>query len=352
MMKQSTDYLVDGNPTSYSASRITYYIKEYRSSPYRMSLLPRLFSYRSAKLSFYPLSKNLRMIASVFSRNLERGARTRISNRAKRGESKFVKTVLGWNSWHPWVWSRKLNSRKIKNAEAWKEFFSLPKISPLDLLKTKRIKNLTQNDLKFAQIGIVVSVLRALFNINNFYMERILEKLPTLHNDSTPIIGVHVRRGENVSSDNQAIRNGFTPIEVLEYFETAKKVCKSVDSKKIYLASDALEVRNLAIEYFKDYELLYADYDPIEFIRPVNSDEISLETILANDPTITDFYAITALTDLYALSQCDFIICTVSISEFSKTAWYLAMARKGEFVPFCSLSGPLDLRKTDSIYLD
>jgi len=351
-MRKQINLTINGNASEDTAQLITSYIQEFMDSPYRLNRVLFPFSFKKAHLSFYPLSKNLRMVASEISRNLEFGASTKLSNKARRGEPKYVKKVLGWTSWYPWIWSRTRDGANLKNSKAWFMYFNFPEKSTFKYTRAKYLKTASDEVRTLARIGIVVSVLGTLFQLPDRIMQDIRRILPNnLEIPNALTIGVHIRRGENISIDGATVRNGFTNINPNEYFEEVKKVCQKLETKRIFLCTDSTEIRDLAKKEFGTFELLIPNYDASNFYRPINSSEISLETIWANDPELMSFYAITAIADLFALSRCDYIIGTHSVSEFSKTAWYLAMHHKKKFVPFSSLTGNLDLLKSDSIYL-
>ena len=351
-MRNQINLKINGSASQDTAQLITSYIQEFIDSPYRLNRVLFPFSLKKAHLSFYPLSKNLRMVASEISRNLEFGASTKLSNKARRGEPKHVKKILGWTSWYPWIWSRSRDGAKLKNSKAWFLYFNFPEKSTFKYNRAKYLKTGSDEDRTLARIGIVVSVIGTLFQLPDRIMQDIRRILPNdLEISDVRTVGVHIRRGENISIDGATLRNGFTSINPNEYFDEVKKVCKELETNRIFLCTDSTEIRDLAIKELGIFELLIPNYDASNFYRPINSSEISLETIWANDPELMNFYAVTAIADLYALSRCDYIIGTHSVSEFSKTAWYLAMHHKKRFVPFSSLTGNLDLSKSDSIYL-
>jgi hypothetical protein len=91
-------------------------------------------------------------------------------------------------------------------------------------------------------------------------------------------------------------------------------------------------------------------FDREYFFRVDFNSVEDVETYIAKNPDKCDFYALSGVSDLFMLSKALGLVCTIN-SEFSKTAWYLAMATQKKFVEFKSLTVPLDLEERDSIYL-
>jgi hypothetical protein len=292
------------------------------------------------------------MIASIVAENLANGKNTKFSKRAKKGEDKFVKQFLKWKSWYPWIWTRWANNN-LSNLESWNIYFNF--LPTNKHLKGQSLKVLRVNQIEktYAKMGIYVFAISKVFQLNENTKKEIVKIIPKdffVTNDK--IIGVHVRRGENISGKNDIRREGFIYFDLLIYFNEIKKVSNQLKTKSIYLSTDSLEVIEYAQKELRDFTVMYSDIDRDSFFRPTSTEQVSLETIIANDSQMAKFYSFTSIADLYALSKCDYIIGTISISEFSKTAWYLAMAEKKSFVPFSSISGPLDLDKSDSVYLN
>lgn len=305
-----------------------------------------------AQLSFYPISKNIRMISSIVAKNLAQGKNTKFSKKAKKGEEKFAKQFLGWKSWYPWIWTRWV-SNNLSNLESWNVYFNFSRTNTH--IKGKKLKVLRTNPVEktYARLGIYVFAVSKVFQLNESTKNEIVKMLPKEFFESKEkIIGIHVRRGENISEKNDIQREGFIYVELSSYWEEIRKVSKQLNTKKIYLSTDSFEVIKYAKKELKELEVMYSDIDRDNFFRPTSTEQVSLETIIANNHQMAKFYSFTSIADLYALSKCDYIIGTISISEFSKTAWYLAMADKNSYIPFSSLSGPLDLDKSDSVYLN
>lgn len=352
MHKKTNENMIYGRDNELPAIRISYYITKYRNEPYLLSdKIITCYRFR-AQLSFYPISKNIRMISSVVAENLTNGKNTKFSKKAKKGEAKFVKQFLKWNSWYPWIWTRWANNN-LSNLGSWSVYFHFSRTNAH--LKGQKLKVLKVNrtEKTYAKIGIYVFAISKVFQLNESTKKEIVKIIPKeFFISKEKIIGVHVRRGENISEKNDIQREGFTYFDLSIYFNEIKKVSEQIKTKKIYLSTDSLEVIEYAQEELKEYTVMYSDINRNGFFRPTSTEQVSLETIIANDSQMAKFYSLTSIADLYALSKCDYIVGTISISEFSKTAWYLAMADKNRFVPFSSISGPLDLDKSDSVYLN
>jgi len=345
--------MIYGGMDNPSSDKISYYITKYRKKPYLLSRKNINIYKPRAQLSFYPISKNIRMISSIVAENLAKGHSTKFSKKAKRGEEKFVRQFLGWKTWYPWIWTRWVSNNKLSNLESWSIYFHFSykntriKKQKLEILKVNQLEKI------YAKIGIYVFAVSKVFQLNESTKNEIIKIIPNeFFNLNEKVIGVHVRRGENISGENNIKREGFVFFDLSIYFNEIRKVSQQLNTKKIYLCTDSSEVIKFAKAELKEYKLLYSNIDRDRFFRPTSTEQVSLETLIANNSQMAKFYSITSIADLYALSKCDYIIGTVSISEFSKTAWYLAMAEKNSFVPFSSISGPLDLNKSDSVYLN
>lgn len=344
---------IHGGLNNSSSNKISYYIKKYKNNPYRLNHKSIDIFKSQAQLSFYPISKNIRMISSIVAENLAKGKITKFSKKAKKGEAKFVKHFLGWQSWYPWIWTRWASNNKLSNLESWSIFFDFTADRNYAKKQKREVLKLNQLEKIYAKIGIYVFAIGKVFQLNELTKKEVLKIIPNeFFNLNSKVIGVHIRRGENVSGENDIKREGFIFFDLSVYFNEIRKVSKQLNTKKIYLCTDSTEVINFAKAELKEYTLFYSNIDRDKFFRPTSTAQISLETLVANDTQMAKFYSITSIADLYALSKCDYIVGTISISEFSKTAWYLAMAEKNSFVPFSSISGPLDLNKSDSVYLN
>ena len=104
-------------------ARINNSFDGYYSDPFILKKRLMRFIPRKGRLYFYPISKNLRMLASSYSKAIAEGSTFRISNQPRRGEVSFVKNTLGWNSWFPWIWVRHLQEDANPLSSAWQAYF-------------------------------------------------------------------------------------------------------------------------------------------------------------------------------------------------------------------------------------
>jgi hypothetical protein len=336
-----------GKPTETIALEIDRCIKDYFNAPKKI-----LSSGKSKKaaLTFYPLSKNLRVIASTIASNLEFGAPTKLSYFPRKGEYFFVKRNLGWRNWYPWIYVRNAKDETMNNKIAWSKYFVFPDSSRFPKVEYFESNKLNTEEMIIRKIAIKVYAMSLVFEFSDEFKARIAEVTPVTLEDRLEYVGVHIRRGDVISVDGRWSRNDWPIIPVEEFAKSAMLMAESFGTKNIFLATDSFETVEQFRSYCYGYNVMVNTFDREYFFRVDFNSVEDVETYIAKNPDKCDFYALSGVSDLFMLSKALGLVCTIN-SEFSKTAWYLAMATQKKFVEFKSLTVPLDLEERDSIYL-
>jgi len=354
-MSNKPNFLIDGTTNSEFADKLEAQLKIFESEPYFFSNIDFYRRKKKARLSFYPLSKNIRMIASVIASNLQKNRETKFSNYPRAGEEKFVTENLGWKDWHPWVWS--LNETlNHKGQEAWEDYFVFNGEKLGDNIKEiKKMRGASFIESEILKLPFLFEAYRRVFQFSDITMQNLEPLLPEkllLNVGIEPYFSVHIRRGENISEDESWTRANVPMVSIEKYAIEAKKMADLLQIGNVFVATDSDNSLDQFAKFCPDLKIFSNNLNRKYFFRPSRNQIEDVETYLRKNPKEVNFYAHSALADLFMMSKSKGIVGTLSVSEFTKTAWYLAMATSQKFVPFSSLSGPLDLAKSDSIYLN
>ena len=259
-----------------------------------------------------------------------------------------------WNSWFPWVWT---SDQKFSGAgiDAWSEYFKFPTeqefVSPE---RTIRGNNISREDLIISEFPLLTHALRQTFTFSDscrLEIGKFVDEKYISNDHFDDYISVHIRRGENVSSDEKWMREGIPFFSLQSYADAAKDLAYELGINKLFVSTDSISSLEKFSELCRDFEIFSNRIDRSQFFRPESGQIEDVETYIRKNPSMCSFYAFTALADLHMLSQSRGIVGTISVSEFSKTAWYLAVAKSNFLVPFRSLSGPLDIEAKDGFYM-
>jgi len=346
--------LLNGYQNSFT-SRINEQLAEYRGNPYSLFTLHPPMRKHKAHLSVYPLSKNIRMVASVVAKNLAHGWSTQFSDLPRRGEEDFVRTSLGWESWFPWVWTSDVSIYRGSGIEAWSEYFEFPNFQNSNHSHRKLVlKYQRSQDYFLTQLPFMADALRQTFTFSQSSARKVqslLDQSFIQDVSNNGYIGVHIRRGENVSEDEKWTRKNVPFVSLEDYATATKDLAYELGIDKLFVSTDSVNTLERFSKLCTGFNIFYNYIDRSQFFRPMQDQIEDVETHVRKNGSLCNFYAFSALADLYMLSGSKGLVGTISKSEFSKTAWYLAVSKNDQFVPFRSLSGPLDLEARDGFYM-
>ena len=316
---------------------------DYDSNPYLINRRILRFVSRKGRLSFYPLSKNLRMLATSYSKSLGEGTSFRISNRPRRGEEKFVRSALGWESWFPWVWVRHLQEDPRHLSGAWLTYFDSTLSGADTSTGRKRVlRNLKPIELVASKFVLYCEALSRLFKLSQYSKAYVSSNLD-IELLRTPFLALHIRRGENVSIDNTWIRPGFTFVSIEEYLDSVDILAAKLQLNRIYLACDsALDMNEVKQRLQGRYEIFYLDLDRSRFVRHTQGHIEDVETWCQKNHSDIPFYTLSGIAELYAFSNCSGFVGSIGSSEFAKTGWLLACSKSRKVVPYISLGSTFD----------
>ena len=310
-------------------TRINNCFEEYDSDPFVLGNQFFRFPARKGRLSFYPISKNLRMLATSYSKSIADGTSFGISHRPRRGEINFVKSVLGWSSWYPWIWVRHLQQDAMPLSKAWQTYFeSNFSVREFRAKKFRVRKYLEPLDALSTRFVLYCEALSRLFILSNYSKVYVSSNL-NLELLESPFIALHIRRGENVSKDGSWIRPGFTFVELEEYLHAVNILAKNLEINRIYLACDSVtDMDEVKLRLENQYEVFSLNLDRSRFVRHVQGHIEDVETWCQKNTNDIPFYALSGIAELFAMSNCSGIVGSIGSSEFAKTGWLLACSRK------------------------
>jgi hypothetical protein len=295
------------------------------------------------------------MVATTVANNIAVGHPFRMSEEPRIAEASFVKESLGWESWFPWVWTSDVLKFGGTGIQAWSEYFNFPDREKLGASNRRISKwNKSDLDLQIIEFPFLIEALRRIFIFSSAAEIEISKFLPEksmLANSRSDYFSVHIRRGENISEDEMWTRPNVPFIPIKTYADSAKDLAFELGIDEVFISTDSLNSLEQFAALCPDLKILSNNIERKKFFRPSIGEIEDVETYVRKHPSECSFYAHTALADLYMLSGSKGIVGTISVSEFSKTGWYLAVAKSNSLVPFRSVSGPFNLRDKDSFYL-
>lgn len=282
-----------------------------------------------AYLTYYPISKNILMLASNFykEKGKKENFKFNLRNYAREGEVLHLKRGghdLG-TPWHPWLWSRIERNKNINKTTGWELYFN-----------DWESVNFTGDEV--VDLGLCC---QSIFNLKDHMIKIINEEKRKIGWDKyKEVSGMHVRRGEVYLKDNPkadwgVCRSYYT---IDEYMIALKKIS---DNKIVYLSSDSNETLKYLEENYKEYTFLTNTYDKNKFMLPKGNDKFkTIEGYCANNPDTIEFYVNTALIDLYFLGQCNKFVGTIKISCYSKIAYLLMCGNLKKRIDYYDMDKP------------
>jgi len=289
-------------------------------------------------LSFYPVAKNLRFIATQVAKNSRLGRRSVVSEQPRDGEEIFVQQSLGWQTWKPWVWfpDSPSNKRGIESMLA----SSLWDISP----------HLKRRD--FAQGGEMqilmnfidhLSSLNTIFKPESTLLAEVREKVPT-ENELRSSIACHIRRGDTQSKNSHWNQPGRTDqFGIFTYAEKCKDAGYATGLNNLFVITDSDDSVEQLASLLPEFTMTQNTFDKDLFFRQPEGQKINIEEYVRINPALAAFYRSTTIADLWAVSQCQAFVGPLDTSEMSRTAYYLQIARQNILTPCFAVGNNLKL---------
>ncbi|RNA03521.1 Alpha-(1-6)-fucosyltransferase, partial [Brachionus plicatilis] len=153
-------------------------------------------------------------------------------------------------------------------------------------------------------------ILAFLMRFNGKFSKTVEEKIKS-SGFRTPCVGVHVRRTDKVGTEASYHALSEYMKHVKEFFDFYDLKTSTKNMRTVYLATDDLSVLKEARENYRDYRFI--------------SDEINAETASLNKRYSPES-AQGVILDIHFLSQCDFLVCTLS-SQVCRMAYEIQQTR-------------------------
>lgn len=292
-----------------------------------------------AKLSFDPISKNIRFLSSAVAINWLSNKSTKFSKRARDGEARFVKNQYGWESWYPWLYARQ-NSININNLDAWRLFFSSFSDGQVENNQSTRlkIKHDYSEELKYtfpAVLSAINKIFQISYNVENEINANYFCAMP-----SNPVIGLHIRRGEIISEDESWTRPGTPVFSIDDHVHGVRMMSEKLGTNKVFVATDSNSTIEKIKEKLPGFEVFTSNTDRNNFYRIKPGEIYDMQNYIYSNPRKASFYVHSSISDLKYLSQCQGLVGKFS-SEFTFTAWLLANGVQNKMIPFFDLHGDL-----------
>jgi hypothetical protein len=288
-------------------------------------------------LSFYPVAKNIRFIASGVAEHSRRGRKSKISETPRIGEANFVKDNLGWESWFPWVWSPTANS----NADAIRAILGKSHWDPSPVVNRRTLStSLGREIIDFADH---LSALGSVFTLGPEIERAILSKLPS-QDFLRCAIGVHVRRGDTQakgSAWNQPGRDD--QFELRDYAEKCIEAGERTGFKNIFVLTDSDDTVEQLASLLPDFDVAQNSFDKSLFFRQALGESVNVEEHVRINPHLAEFYVNSTIGDLWGVSNCAAFVGPLATSEMSRTAFYLQLANSKRLTPHFAVGRELSM---------
>jgi hypothetical protein len=309
-------------------------------------------------LSFRPIGKNLRLLATAVRDNVDHHRKTFIRNGGPPTEERAL-SMDGYQ-WCPWLWSRTANygmqteGERRDTAKAWNIFFQEPSSTSTDegTVSEPQVSRLKRTFGPFGS-SYLERVLKNAASLTYLFspvesvrlqVEAWKEKIQWPKNGE-PVLGVHIRRGDAASSGidgalpQKATRKSFA---ITEYLDAMDVICRKYEIRHVYLATESLEEIERAKRLRPQYTFLYLEHDRSIFPDIASSNKF-IEYMAFDHPERVPALTMSAILDLCFFRECHAFIGTFN-SEFSILGWLLMVGARGHIVPHISLSKPMEGR--------
>lgn len=304
-------------------------------------------------LTFRPIGKNLRLMGTAIRANVDRGRATDISSGGPPSEERSL--LAAGQLWSPWIWSRDRGNCAAPvdprdTAAGWATYFSNPgprgsgssqkALSQIPTLKrgdgpfharhlTRVLKVAAATSYVFSPVPAIEEEVASL--------KRRLGWPPT----GTPVLGMHIRRGDAAASDrgtNRIEKSVRASFPLVDYLDAADRVCDAHGIRYVFVATESADDVHRARELRPMYTVLAVDHDRRMF-ADINVSKRFMEYFALEDPPRARALAQSAILDLALFRDCSAFVGAFN-SEFSVLTWLLAIGAAGRLIPFISLSAP------------
>ncbi len=292
-------------------------------------------------LTFYPIAKNIRLVATALFRNVDRSRRTCIAP-GNDGEEEDMRSE-GGPPWKPWLWSR-IPRGQLHNVEhevdeaelAWPTYF-------LDIVRAEGEIEIPQRDrpdwrrgpLEKGRILRMAACARFAFRLNE-HMRAVVSdwRERSGWDEEEPTLGIHLRRGDAATEDLEMQTRPSYSLE--EYLADADILCNTYGIRTVYLSTESEAEIRRARELRPQYRFLSLAHDRSVFPNIADS-SIFIEDLALSDHSVIEPIVNSAVADLWFLQNCNAFIGTFN-SEFSVLAWLLCVGQNGFIVPYVNLA--------------
>lgn len=191
-------------------------------------------------------------------------------------------------------------------------------------------------DLKFifpAVVSAINRVFQISLNVENEISQNYFCAMP-----SDPVIGLHIRRGEIISEDESWTRPGTPVFSIDEHAQGVRVMSEKLNTNKVFVATDSNQTLEKISEKLPDFEVFTSNTNRNNFYRIKPGEIYDMQNYIYSNPSKASFYVHSSVSDLKYLSQCQGLVGKFS-SEFTFTAWLLAIGVQNKMIPFFDLYG-------------
>lgn len=288
-------------------------------------------------LSYFPVAKNIRWVATALCHNIERGRRTVVAAGNRREEEYLASQSRP--AWKPWLWSR-ISRAQLGNVGrdidekdlAWPTYFRS--------LSGASVSHIPTNPPAPPPGGNTERILRMAACVNHtFQLNDHMEALIANHRmgigwEEEPTIGIHIRRGDAAT---ETLEEQTRPSYSLDdYLVVADLMSERYGYRTIYLSTESESEIERAHELRPQYRILSQQHDR-DFFPRIGDTSVFIEDLAFSDPSVIEPIVNSAIVDLWFLQHCSAFIGTFN-SEFSMLGWLLCLGQNGSLVPYVNLS--------------
>lgn len=299
------------------------------------------------RLTYRPIGKNLRLLATAVRDHVDRGRATVILPDGPITEMRAL--AARGKAWHPWLWSRGRDdgddAGRRDAAAAWHRLFERPSREPSAGVAPRDLPQLPANGTfdgeGLAHVLKLAAATRHVFSPVDSLRASVASARDAMGWPSagTPVLGMHVRRGDAASSEpNGPRRSTRASFPLSHYLDAADRLCGRYGIRHVFLATESADEVARAAAARPEYTFLAVPHDRSSFPDIATSGRFIEEWSL-DEPSLAATLAEAAIVDLAMFGECAAFVGAFN-SEFSVLAWLLAVGGRGSVVPYVSLSRP------------
>ena len=267
----------------------------------------------NARLTFYPIAKNLYVLAMEYLAAIQNDTTLEFSeDYILNDENCNYPRYFNGDIWKPWLWSR-IDRRNSDTKTGWELYFNPWKNNEVIKL---------QNGNKENSIITYGKCLEQIFRPNEYIMNNFVEEYKFISDKKN--LCIVVRRGDCKNLVNKIVK-----CKSIDYYI---KYIKNYNPNEydIYVSSDSIDI---VLEELRDllpeYNFHYSKYSSkLDFLPSDGSD---IEVFCQKNPHHIETVMISAIIDLYNIGLCDAFIGPYKYSVFSRVGVLLMIVRLGYF---------------------